>query len=253
MPNIADYDQSGYDYTKYWIGRQYEDKLEHELLEQWLPIRGDHLIDLGGGFGRFMSTYLPRFKQATLLDYSQANLEVATQGAVQLGYSNLKTIRGSVYQIPVPNQSFDAAIMIRVLHHLEEPEQAFSEIHRLLKPDGILIIEMANKTNLKAILRATAHRNYKFAQDLNPLLISTNPAAKEAGIFLNYHPEHIKKLLTQTGFVIEKARSISNLRIPILKKFLPTATLVHIDHLLQPLFTAQQWGPSLWFQCRRSA
>ena len=45
----------------------------------------------------------------------------------------------TAYEIPVDNQSFDSAICTAVLEHLEEPEQALRECHRVLKPGGIAI------------------------------------------------------------------------------------------------------------------
>ena len=41
---------------------------------------------------------------------------------------------GTAYENPVDEQSFDSAICTAVLEHLEEPEQALRECHRVLKP-----------------------------------------------------------------------------------------------------------------------
>ncbi len=43
---------------------------------------------------------------------------------------------GSAYEIPVPAESFDAALCTAVLEHLEEPQCALAECFRILKPDG---------------------------------------------------------------------------------------------------------------------
>ena len=43
------------------------------------------------------------------------------------------------YAIPVAGGSFDSAISTAVLEHLEEPEQALRECHRVLKPGGTAI------------------------------------------------------------------------------------------------------------------
>lgn len=48
-------------------------------------------------------------------------------------------IEGSAYAIPVENESFDSAICNAVLEHLEEPEMALRECHRILKKGGIAI------------------------------------------------------------------------------------------------------------------
>jgi SAM-dependent methyltransferase len=46
---------------------------------------------------------------------------------------------GTAYEIPVEKETFDTAICTAVLEHLEEPEQALRECHRVLKPGGIAV------------------------------------------------------------------------------------------------------------------
>jgi SAM-dependent methyltransferase len=46
---------------------------------------------------------------------------------------------GTAYAIPVADGSFDTALCTSVLEHLEEPEQAIRECHRVLAPDGVAI------------------------------------------------------------------------------------------------------------------
>lgn len=46
---------------------------------------------------------------------------------------------GSAYDIPAEDASFDSALCTAVLEHLEEPEQAIRECHRVLRPGGVAI------------------------------------------------------------------------------------------------------------------
>lgn len=46
---------------------------------------------------------------------------------------------GTAYSIPAEGNTFDSAICTAVLEHLEEPEQAIRECHRVLKPGGYAI------------------------------------------------------------------------------------------------------------------
>jgi len=46
---------------------------------------------------------------------------------------------GTAYEIPSDDGSFDSAICTAVLEHLEEPEQALRECHRVLKSGGVAI------------------------------------------------------------------------------------------------------------------
>ena len=44
---------------------------------------------------------------------------------------------GTAYAIPVESDSFDSALCTAVMEHLEEPEQALRECHRVLKAGGV--------------------------------------------------------------------------------------------------------------------
>lgn len=46
---------------------------------------------------------------------------------------------GSAYEIPTPSASFDGALCTAVLEHLEEPEAALRECHRVLRVGGMAI------------------------------------------------------------------------------------------------------------------
>ena len=49
-------------------------------------------------------------------------------------------IIASAYEIPVPDGSFDSALMTEVLEHLEDPVAALRECRRVLRPGGRVLI-----------------------------------------------------------------------------------------------------------------
>ncbi|NES18837.1 MAG: class I SAM-dependent methyltransferase [Symploca sp. SIO3E6] len=48
-------------------------------------------------------------------------------------------------QLPLPDQDFDAVLNCVSVQYLQYPEAIFSEIHRILKPGGIVIISFSNR------------------------------------------------------------------------------------------------------------
>lgn len=48
-------------------------------------------------------------------------------------------------QLPLPDQDFDAVLNCVSVQYLQYPDEVFSEIHRILKPDGIAIISFSNR------------------------------------------------------------------------------------------------------------
>ena len=250
MAEIADYDQSGYDYTKYWKGRQYEHEAEKTALSRLLPTNGDSILDLGGSFGRLMEVYAPRFTQATILDYSQFALDQAKQYANEKQITNLETVKGDAYHTPFPDQSFDAIMMVRVLHHIEDTKALFTEVKRILRPGGVFILDVPNKNHLKAQIRALLRGNLTYSSQRTPIKHTNTMINGQTGIFYNFHPTAIAQELESIGFSCEEKLSISNLRVGLLKHYLASETLLKIDRLIQPLFTSLAWGPSVWLRCR---
>ncbi len=49
-------------------------------------------------------------------------------------------IVGDIHALPLPDESVDAIVCIAVLEHVEEPQKAVREMHRVLKPGGYCFI-----------------------------------------------------------------------------------------------------------------
>src|SRR5690606_5554081 len=52
----------------------------------------------------------------------------------------LKIIEESVYELTHKDNTFDVVFLLEVLEHLDYPDKALQEIHRILKPGGVLIL-----------------------------------------------------------------------------------------------------------------
>jgi SAM-dependent methyltransferase len=63
------------------------------------------------------------------------------------GFSNVSFIEASAADTGLPPESFDLVYCRFLLLHLTEPEQALQEMHRLLKPNGILVCEDGDLTS----------------------------------------------------------------------------------------------------------
>jgi SAM-dependent methyltransferase len=52
---------------------------------------------------------------------------------------------GSATSIPAADASIDVAISFETLEHIREQDEFIAELHRVLKPDGVLLISCPNK------------------------------------------------------------------------------------------------------------
>ena len=86
------------------------------------------LVDIGCGKKPYKDLLAP---------YVTEHIGVDHQDTLH-GKSNIDRF-GTAYDIPAENGEFDSAICTAVLEHLEEPEQALRECHRVLKQGGAAI------------------------------------------------------------------------------------------------------------------
>jgi SAM-dependent methyltransferase len=97
------------------------------------------LLDAGCGTGGMLHTLRETHPewQITGLDLSS----VAVDYCHQRGFADV--IRGSVEEMPFPNASFDVVVNLDVLYHRQVfQNRALSEIARVLKPGGVLILNL---------------------------------------------------------------------------------------------------------------
>ncbi|MBC7870677.1 MAG: methyltransferase domain-containing protein [Chitinophagaceae bacterium] len=222
LPKICDYEGSNYR-TDFWEGRgrNYEDRAERVALRRMLPESGKRLLEIGAGFGRLTEEY-KGYDQVILLDYSFSQLQYARE---RYGDERFVYVAGDVYKLPFRAGIFDGATMIRVIHHMANVPSALREVRRVLAPEGIFILEHANKRNLKAILRYALKKQTWSPYDLAPVeFVELN---------FDFHPDYMQQALGVAGFVVQQRIPVSFFRLGLLKDNLPTGMLVALDSLLQ--------------------
>jgi ubiquinone/menaquinone biosynthesis C-methylase UbiE len=240
-PPICDYEGSDYQ-TSFWDqgGRAYEDRTEAIALKRLLPKHGRLLLELGAGAGRNTPRYLG-FDRIVLLDYSHTQLEQAQQ---RLGNSEKYIyVAADAYRLPFIDGLFDAATMIRTLHHMAEAPRALAQVKNVLGAGGIFILEFANKLNLKAIVRYLLGR-----QNWSPFTLEPVEFVK---LNFDFHPKAVHHWLNDLGFTVEKTLTLSYFRVAWLKRIVPTGILVFLDALFQWTGTWWQLAPSVFVRARR--
>lgn len=241
---VSDY--NGYDYKKiFWedADRAYEDMADRIAIRRLLPKKMETFVDIAGGYGRLAKEYINRAKTPTIFDYSQTELDQAKK---EFG-SKVKTKQGDIYHLPFKDNSFDALLMVRATHHFNDMPAVTKELYRILKKNGVAVIEVANKRTLPKIFR------YWFKKsDVNPFdKKPSNLKELNKGGFYNYHPKYIEKVFEDAGFKIEKVLSVSNFRSARLKKIFGTKFLIKIEKGAQSFFAPIRFAPSIYYKLRK--
>ena len=103
---------------------------------------GMRVADLGCGVGMatgLLSELVGPKGHVVGVDFSGAQIAHARQRLAHL--SNVSFIEASASDTGLPRESFDLVYCRFLLIHVTEPEQVLAEMHNLLKPNGILVIE----------------------------------------------------------------------------------------------------------------
>jgi ubiquinone/menaquinone biosynthesis C-methylase UbiE len=239
-PPVCDYEGSDYQ-SRFWGKgeREYEDRSESIAIRRLLPKNGKLLLELGAGAGRNTQRY-DGFERIILLDYSRSQLKQAQEF---LGSSNrFIYVAADIYRLPFVAELFDAATMIRVLHHMADAPAALRQIRNVMRPGACFILEFANKRNLKSILRYALR-----LQSWNPF---TPESVEFAPLNFDFHPHTLRRALSGLGFRIEKILTVSYFRIGLLKRTIPPALLAGIDSIFQWTGILAQLSPSIFLRAR---
>lgn len=239
-PPICDYEGSDYQVSFWEQGeRAYEDQVEAIALRRLLPKAGKLLLELGAGAGRNTPRY-QGFERIVLLDYSLTQLQQAQE---RLGEgTRYMYVAADVYHLPFVPGLFDAATMIRTLHHMADAQQALCQVREVLQTGATFILEFANKQNLKAILRFLTRR-----QSWNPFSLE---AVEFAPLNFDFHPRSIKAWLEECDFEIERQLTVSHFRLGFFKRIVPLSWLVQMDALAQKTGNWWQLTPSVFVRAR---
>jgi ubiquinone/menaquinone biosynthesis C-methylase UbiE len=233
---ICDYEGSEYQQVFWDSGdRAYEDLCEANALKRLLPTHGRLLLELGAGAGRNTPRYRG-FERIVLLDYSRTQLQ---QARTRLGDSDRYIyVAANIYALPFIPSLFDAATMIRTLHHMVNPLAALQETSRVLEPQGRLILEYANKRNLKAILRYLVKK-----QPWNPF---SWELVEYTRLNYNFHPMAVEEWLATCHFQILNRITVSHFRIGLLKRIVSPRLLAFVDSIFGRSGNLLQLSPSVF-------
>ena len=117
----------------------------------WLKIEPKTILDLGAGTGQPTASLMKRYSSARViaLDLSESMLNKARKRGRWL--RRPAVVCGNSQQLPLADASIDMVYSSLSLQWCDEPEKAFAEIRRVLKPDGVLLFSTFGPDTLKEL------------------------------------------------------------------------------------------------------
>lgn len=165
-------------WTRHWAG----ESLDHLLavaeyseatrfIENFVHV-GDELLEAGCGLGQYVAYFAARGVNAIGVDYSVEAIE-----AHRARFPDSSVMVADIADLPFKDASFDVYLSLGVIEHYEDGGRAIlEEAHRVLRPDGRLLLSTPYLNLSRRLLRrrierqqaAVAHAGghfYQFAFD----------------------------------------------------------------------------------------
>src|SRR5687768_3821140 len=105
--------------------------------------KGERVLDLGSGSGMdvfIASLYAGQEGHITGIDMTDEQLDKADRLAKQNNIVNVNFIEGYLEDLPFANESFDVVISNGVINLCPDKEKVFSEVSRVLRQGGRMVI-----------------------------------------------------------------------------------------------------------------
>ena len=172
-------------YAKGGLGVRYWDYRDKVALNQ---VVGNRIIDIGCGEGISLEKLVKCYpdKRIIGIDSEPENIDICQKHGLPVQY-------GTVFNLPFDSDSIDCVLFFEVIEHLDEPEKALEEIHRILKPGGRLILIFPND------------RMFMISRILTGMV---KEAFYDAGHVIQWTPSKIRKALKAVGFSLVAQRNL---------------------------------------------
>jgi len=123
----------GYKFRDFFLPRK-------NILEEVGIKPGFHVLDFGCGPGGYivpLAELVGGSGKVYALDIHPLAIQKVQNIASKKQLTNVETILSDC-QTALPDNTLDAVLLYDAFHHLSDPDMVLKELHRVLKPDGIL-------------------------------------------------------------------------------------------------------------------
>lgn len=187
--------------------------VEHTIKQIHLK-RGDKLLEIGAGSGRFTIPLLKKGFHITALELSGHMVEKLKKAAKPY-QGRLAILKKDLFSVGSTfDHTFDVVLGFHILHHLDDLGTCFSRLYRMLKPGGKIIFTEPNILNALYYIQ---------------LLVEKDMSWQGEKGYVNLRKAYLKGLLRKAGF-----KNIQCTRYGVLPHFLMNHSLgPRIERILE--------------------
>jgi SAM-dependent methyltransferase len=136
--------------------RVYSDAVNEALLRRWLPDVNGHRVLKTDLFDEAVGRGLYPTLRSLGAAVAGVDLSPAAVAAARERYPELEGVTADVLDLPFPAASFDVVVSNSTLDHFSSVDQIYAalrELHRVLRPRGVLVVTLDNPRHPLVALR----------------------------------------------------------------------------------------------------
>jgi ubiquinone/menaquinone biosynthesis C-methylase UbiE len=173
------------------------------------------VLEIGCGAGFMTAALAKRGFVIEAIDHAQAMVDLTLEHARQKGIVNqISACTGDIHELSYESQSFDLIVALGVVPWLHDFKKALTEIIRVTKPGGYIVLTMDNASRATTLLDPKtfppiAHIRWLIKRKLEKagLLSSYNPWVN-APPYSQHSPKEFNKSLCEAGLTVLKSTSV---------------------------------------------
>jgi SAM-dependent methyltransferase len=119
-----------------------------------VDLKDREFLDGGSGGGHFSAEAVRRGAKVTSLDVGEALLEQVAKRC------DSKRVVGSILDLPFEDKSFDVVMSSEVIEHTDDPRLAISELARVVRPNGYILVTSPGRL-WQPVVRAASAMNLR--------------------------------------------------------------------------------------------
>jgi demethylmenaquinone methyltransferase/2-methoxy-6-polyprenyl-1,4-benzoquinol methylase len=170
-----------YDFLNRFLSLGIDVEWRKKAIKMLIPFHPKEILDVATGTGDFAITshQMLRPQKITAIDISDGMLEIGRRKVAEAGLENtIELLHGDSEEMNFEDNSFDAVTIAFGVRNFEDLEKGLSEIKRVLRPGGKLIILECTKPSLPVIKQLYSFYMRFITPKIGKIIAKNNDAYK---------------------------------------------------------------------------
>ncbi len=128
------------------------ERLTSQIKRVSAPLSGKKILEVGAGTGRDSLILCDEGAEVTVLDYADNSLLLMKQ-LFSSRVQKVELIKGDAFHLPIKNNYFDLVFHQGLLEHFKDPQPILNENFRVLKPGGLVLVDVPQKYHVYTLIK----------------------------------------------------------------------------------------------------